>query len=114
MLSVLIGLIVTTLCISLCAFIVSIIDTPLKVINILNSINLGIGSYVSGYVSAIKRQRSGIFSGTLCGLIISLSIVFLGIVFNIKGEMLSKVCKIVICVICGALGGIKSANSHSI
>lgn len=112
--SVVIGLFTIVLCMSICSVVVSMVDVSIKMINILNSINIGIGSYIAGYFSAIKRQKSGILSGVICGILISFSIVLLGILLNIDGGLFSKLCKTMISIICGAIGGIKSANSHSI
>ena len=114
MISVMIGLLTIVLCMGICSIVVSMVDVSNKIISVFNSINIGIGSYIAGYFSAIKRQKSGILSGVICGMLISFSIVLIGIFLNVNGTLFSKLCKMLISVVCGAIGGIKSANSHSL
>ncbi|MCD7799904.1 MAG: TIGR04086 family membrane protein [Ruminococcus sp.] len=112
-LSVIGGLTIVAVSISICALVLTLLDVSIKVISILSNICIGIGSYSAGYFSAVKGQRSGILSGSICGILIFLTIIFFGIIFNIHGNIISKISKLVICVVCGQIGGIKSANTHN-
>lgn len=112
-LSVVGGLSIIALSVSLCALILTLLDVSIKAISVMSCVCLGIGSYFAGYFSAIRRQKSGILSGSICGLLIFLVIIGLGIVFNIHGSVVSKFCKLVVCVVCSQVGGIKSANTHN-
>lgn len=107
------GFVIILLSASICALILTFIDVPIKIVSIFSCICLGIGSYFSGYFSAIKRQKSGILSGSICGFIIFLTITVLGIILNIHTDIIYKLSKFILCIVCGQIGGIKSANCHN-
>jgi putative membrane protein (TIGR04086 family) len=113
-LSSLVGLLAMLVCASVWAVASTLVDIPLKVLYGLNSLTLAIGGYVSGYISAIRRQKRGILSGTLCGVIVSLTVVVVGVALNVGSETITRLCKLAIGSLCGAIGGIRSANRHSI
>jgi putative membrane protein (TIGR04086 family) len=114
LLSVVLGIVVILVCLCISAVVVSHVDTSLNAIRLLNFLNLGVGSYISGYVCAIKRQHRGMFSGVLCGTLIFMVLCFFSSVFNINGSTLYKVLKAIVCILCGGMGGVKSANVHKI
>lgn len=112
-LSTMLGFVIILLSASICALILTFIDVPIKIVSIFSCICLGIGSYFSGYFSTIKRQKSGILSGSICGFIIFLTITVLGIILNIHIDIIYKLSKFILCIVCGQIGGIKSANCHN-
>lgn len=105
---------IVSIIVSTCMFalVVSNIDVNLKIVSLINILCLALGGYVSGYVSAIRRQKKGIVSGLLCGIIVSAILISFSITFVPRLNVFGKVCKLTVVTVCSMLGGIRSANSH--
>ncbi|MGN1411364.1 MAG: TIGR04086 family membrane protein [Oscillospiraceae bacterium] len=112
MVSSMVGMLSIFVSMCICALIVSHIDVSIKVVSLMSVMSLGIGSYIAGYLSSIKRQKIGIISGILCGIVISSIMIVFGLIFIKNFNIYNKICKVVISLICSIIGGIKSANSH--
>lgn len=112
LLSSMVGILSILITTCLGAILVSNADVSLGIISIINILCLGIGSFVSGYLASIKRLKKGIISGTLCGLIIFTVLLLTGFILNIKFNMYSKICKLIVSVVCSIIGAVKSSNTH--
>jgi putative membrane protein (TIGR04086 family) len=112
MFSSIIGIVTTLGSTCLFAMVVSNVDVNLKIVSLMNMLCLALGSFVAGYVSAIRRLQKGIVSGALCGLIISCVLMFFGTVVLQRFGILTRLCKLVTIMVCSIVGGIISANRH--
>lgn len=105
------GFVIVFICVVVFAFIITKIDVTDKVVSVLSGAALCIGAYAGGYVSAKKRRRNGLFMGILCGLFMFLVILIIGTFFVHTISGFSPSLKLVLTVVCGALGGIVGVNS---
>ncbi|MGN0602132.1 MAG: TIGR04086 family membrane protein [Oscillospiraceae bacterium] len=110
-LSSLLGFVVIFLCVLFFAFIVTKIDATDKVINVLSGIALCVGAYAGGYISAKKRRKNGLLMGILCGLFMFLIILVAGSFFVKTTSGFSPSIKLILTLVCGAIGGIVGVNS---
>lgn len=113
LLSSLAGFVVVFLCVLLFAFIITKINAADKVISFMSGIALCAGAYAGGYISAKKRQKNGLFMGVLCGLFMFLIIIIIGSVFVKAVSGCSPSVKLVLTLVCSAIGGIVGVNSKS-
>ena len=88
------------------------IDIGDGVLSVLTSAALCVGAYFGGYVAARKRRQSGLLMGALCGLIM-FGVIFAGSYFfaGTAGGF-SGSAKLVMTLVCGAVGGIVGVNSR--
>lgn len=110
-LSILSGVMLTVICLILIAVIMVKIDVSDGLINILTSFVLCAGCYNTAYQIAIKRRRSGLITGIISGIIIFAIMFLISIIFlrkELSGMIFSK---LVIAIVCSAIGGIKGVNS---
>lgn len=112
LLSSMVGIVSILVSTCLFALIVSNIDVNLKIISLMNIVCLAFGSYISGYISTIKRQKKGIICGTLCGIIISSVLIVSSLILTPNFNILNKVCKLIVVMVCSIIGGIQSANKY--
>ena len=94
-------------------FIMTRIDIGDGVLSVLTSAALCVGAYFGGYVAARKRRQSGLLMGTLSGLMM-FGVIFAGSYFfaGTAGGF-SGSAKLVMTLVCGAVGGIVGVNSKS-
>lgn len=111
--SSLMGFVIVFICVLFFAFIITKIDATDKIISVMSGIALCVGAYAGGYISAKKRRKNGLFMGVLCGLFMFLIILIIGSVFIKAISGCSPSVKLVLTLICGAVGGIVGVNSKS-
>lgn len=112
-LSSLVGFVIIFVCTLFFAFVITKIDVTDKVISVLSGIALCIGAYFGGFVSAKKRRKNGLFMGVLCGLFMFLIIVVIGSLFVRSVSGFSPTVKMILTLVCGAIGGVVGVNSKS-
>ena len=108
-----VGFVVVFLCVLLFAFIITKINATDKVISFMSGIALCVGAYAGGYISAKKRQKNGLFMGILCGLFMFLIILIIGSFFVKAVSGCSPSVKLILTLVCGAVGGIVGVNSKN-
>ncbi len=110
-LAILAGFLITALVLLFFSFILTKIDAPDKVIKLLSTVALGVGTYFGGYICSKHKHNRGIFRGALCGFIMFCIIVIFGAIFADTVLSFSSTSKLVLTLVCGAIGGIVGANS---
>lgn len=112
--SVGLGLLATVLGTCVAAWLLTLVDVPIWAIYALDYANLWLGSYASGYHCAARRQRRGILSGLLCGLGVACSVLLLAGALSVGSSAHARLCKVLVASVGGAVGGVRSANRHSV
>ncbi len=110
-LAILAGFLITVLVLLFFSFILTKIDAPDKVIKLLSTVALGVGTYFGGYICSKRKHNKGIYRGALCGFIMFCMIVILGAIFADTILSFSVTSKLILTLVCGAIGGIVGANS---
>lgn len=111
--AILAGFLITMLVLLFFSFILTKIDAPDKVIKLLSTVALGVGTYFGGYICSRRKHNRGIYRGALCGFMMFCTIVIVGAVFTNTVLSFSVTSKFVLTLVCGAIGGIVGANSNS-
>lgn len=93
------------------AFVLSRINAPAVLVSVLATIALGIGGYFGGYLCARKRHKNGMMLGVICGIIIFMVILLIGAVFAKAALGLGSAGKLMLTMICGAVGGVVGVNT---
>ena len=110
-LAILAGFLITVLVLLFFSFILTKIDAPDKVIKLLSTVALGVGTYFGGYICSKRKHNKGIYRGALCGFIMFCMIVILGAIFADTILSFSVTSKLILTLVCGAICGIVGANS---
>ena len=87
------------------------IDVSDELTSVMSSLAICIGAYTGGYIASKRRRRNGLVLGALTGLIIFFIIFFAGIFFAKSSISFGFVSKLIMTVICAAVGGIIGVNS---
>ncbi len=93
------------------SFILTKIDAPNKVVKLLSTVALGAGTYFGGYICSRRKHNKGIYRGALCGFMMFCVIVIFGAIFADTVLSFSATSKLILTLVCGAIGGIVGANS---
>lgn len=109
--AILAGFLITMLVLLFFSFVLTKIDAPDKVIKLLSTVALGVGTYFGGYICSKRKHNKGIYRGALCGFIMFCMIVIIGAIFANTVLSFSVTSKFVLTLVCGAIGGIVGANS---
>lgn len=104
------AVIIGVLCIF--AFFLTKIDASDLTLSVMSTVALGTGAYAGGYVSAKRRKRNGLLMGVLCGIFIFLTIMILSAFFSKAVESFSPSAKLVVTLVCAAVGGVVGVNSR--
>ena len=110
-LAIIAGFLITILVLLFFSFILTKIDAPDKVIKLLSTVALGVGTYFGGYICSKRKHNKGIYRGALCGFIMFCMIVIMGAIFADTILSFSVTSKLILTLVCGAIGGIVGANS---
>ena len=89
------------------------IDLSDGVLSVLTSAALCVGAYFGGSIAARKRKQSGLLMGMLCGLMMFGAIFAGSYFFAGTAGGFSGSAKLVMTLVCGAVGGIVGVNSRS-
>lgn len=94
-------------------FVMTRVDISEGTVSVLTSAALCVGAYFGGYVAARRRRQSGLMMGTLCGLMM-FGLIFAGSYFfaGTAGGF-SGSAKLVMTLVCGAVGGVVGVNSKN-
>lgn len=94
-------------------FIMTRIDVEDGVLSVLTSAALCVGAYFGGYVAARRRRQNGLLMGALCGLMMFGAIFAGSYFFAGTAGGFSGSAKLVMTLVCGAVGGIVGVNSKN-
>ena len=111
LISAVMGIGMIIICLMGFAFILSRINAPAVMVSVLATVALGIGGYFGGYFCARKRRRNGMFMGVMCGVLIFMTVLIFGAVFAKAALGISSAGKLMITMLCGAVGGIVGVNT---
>lgn len=110
--AVAIGLLVTAVLLLLLSFVLSKRDFSFMLINPLATLALGVGSMLSGFLSARSFRERGMLMGGLSGLIIFAIVLIVSAMFQF--ELGAKaIIKLAVTVLGGCVGGIIGINKRN-
>ena len=109
--SSLIGIVLILICLLLFSFFMTKFDAPEPLVSVMSSLALCIGAYVGGYISSKKRRQNGLLMGVVTGIIIYCIIFFACIIFAKSSISFGFLTKLIMTLICAAIGGIIGVNS---
>ena len=109
--SALFGIGVTVLCLMGFSAIMTRFSASPMVVSMMANISLCVGCCVAGFMAAKKRRRYGIMTGIYCGAIIYCVVYFLGVVVLGRFISMSLLTKLLMAVVCSAIGGIFGVNT---
>ena len=109
--SSLVGIIVIFVCLLIFSAFMTKFDAPEPLVVVMSSIALCVGAYTGGYIASKRRRQNGLLLGVLTGIIIYCIIFFLGMIFARNSISLSFINKMIMTVICAAIGGVVGVNS---
>lgn len=95
------------------SFLITKIDVKDFALSVMSTVALAVGAYAGGYISGKRRKRNGLFMGVLCGVFIFLIILVLSAFFSKAVESFSASAKLVVTLVCAAVGGVVGVNSKS-
>lgn len=101
------------LCILVFAFIISKIDVNDSIVTVLSCVALCVGAYVGGYFAAKKRRKNGLLMGVICALFMFFVILMISMFFIRTIAGFSPSLKLLLTIVCGAVGGIVGVNSKN-
>jgi putative membrane protein (TIGR04086 family) len=86
-------------------------DAPEPLVSVMSSFSLCLGAYVGGYTAAKRRRQNGMIIGILTGIFIYCVIFFAGVIFAKNSISFSFLTKLIMTLICAAVGGVVGVNS---
>ena len=89
----------------------SVIDLSDGAFSLMSSFALCTGCFAGGFTAAKRRGRNGIRSGLVCGAVIFAAALIFGIIFVRSFSAGGFFTKLLIIMICSAIGGIFGVNS---
>ncbi len=107
-----IGVLVIVGCLLLFAAIMTKVDVPEGVMSAMSVFALCVGAFSGAYIASRKHRHNGMIIGILTGVIIYSLILIVGIIFAKSSVNFGLFSKLVITLICGAIGGIIGVNSR--
>lgn len=111
--AVLIGFLSIMGCLFIFSIVISKIDAPSVLVTVMSTISLGIGAYFGGFICAKKRRKNGMLMGLITGGIIFFIIFLLSIIIVRSAISLTFASKLILAVVCGAIGGIVGVNAKN-
>lgn len=109
--AIVVGALITVVALGIFSYVMTLLDSPPWMISLMASISICLGSYVSGYLIAKKRRRSGLATGLLTGILIFFIIFILGLIFSKTPISVGIISKAVMIIVCSIIGGIAGVNT---
>lgn len=109
--SLLIGIAATLLCLVVFSFVMTKLDAPDGIVSAMSSIALCVGSYFAGFVLSKRRRKNGLLTGIFCGIGIFIVTFLLGLLFAQITPSLGIFSKLLMVLVCSAIGGVVGVNS---
>lgn len=109
--SALIAIIITVFIFLIISFVMTKIDIPKNITQVLSIAALALGAYFGGYICAKKYRKNGLLRGVVCGFIVFIIVMIIGSLFAGSVIDLSSSSKLLIVVVTGGIGGAIGVNS---
>lgn len=110
--STLAGFGVVMACLLLFSLLITKLDVPNSVVTLLSCISLCAGAYSAGLICSKRKRKNGLLLGLGCGIMMFFVILIFGAIFAKAAISLHFTSKLLMTLICGALGGIIGVNSR--
>ncbi len=105
------GILVVIVCLLAFSILMTKFDAPEAMVSVMSSLALCIGAYSGGYIASRKRRQNGLILGLMTGILIYCLILAIGLLFAKTSVTLTFFSKLVMTIVCGAIGGIIGVNS---
>ncbi len=109
--SALIAIIITVFIFLIISFVMTKIDIPKNITQVLSIAALALGAYFGGYICAKKYRKNGLLRGVACGFIVFVIVMIIGSLFAGSVINISSSSKLLIVVVTGGIGGAIGVNS---
>lgn len=109
--SALIAIIITVFIFLIISFVMTKIDIPKNITQVLSIAALALGAYFGGYICAKKYRKNGLLRGVVCGFIVFIIVMIIGSLFAGSVIDLSSSSKLLIVIVTGGIGGAIGVNS---
>ncbi|MCD8328487.1 MAG: TIGR04086 family membrane protein [Ruminococcus sp.] len=109
--SALIAIAVTALIFTFVSFVMTSIDIPKNITQVISIAALAVGAYFGGYICAKKYRNNGLLRGAACGFLVFLVVMIAGSLFAGSMLSISSTTKLLIVIATGAVGGAIGVNS---
>ncbi len=106
-----VGIVVILICLLIFSLFMTKFDAPEPMVSVMSSLALCVGSYVGGYIAAKRKRQNGMIIGILTGIFIYCIIFFAGVIFAKNSITFSFLSKLIMTLICAAIGGVFGVNS---
>ncbi len=106
-----VGIVVILICLLIFSLFMTKFDAPEPMVSVMSSLALCVGAYVGGYIAAKRRRQNGMIIGILTGIFIYCVIFFAGVIFAKNSITFSFLTKLIMTLICAAIGGVFGVNS---
>ncbi len=106
-----VGIVVILICLLIFSLFMTKFDAPEPMVSVMSSLALCVGAYVGGYIAAKRKRQNGIIIGILTGIFIYCIIFFAGVIFAKNSISFSFLTKLIMTLICAAIGGVFGVNS---
>ncbi len=102
---------VIMLLLAICAFVLAQTgNIPLDIVNIIVAVIEGLGVFCGSFIALKIIKTKGIIWGTVLGLILFTIIFIAGLISSSATIGIFTLIKLIVAIICGAIGGITSVN----
>lgn len=106
-----VGIVVILICLLIFSLFMTKFDAPEPMVSVMSSLALCVGAYVGGYIAAKRKRQNGMIIGILTGIFIYCIIFFAGVIFAKNSISFSFLTKLIMTLICAAIGGVFGVNS---
>ena len=106
-----VGIVVILICLLIFSLFMTKFDAPEPMVSVMSSLALCVGASVGGYIAAKRRRQNGMIIGILTGIFIYCVIFFAGVIFAKNSITFSFLTKLIMTLICAAIGGVFGVNS---
>lgn len=106
-----VGIVVILICLIIFSLFMTKFDAPEPMVSVMSSLALCVGAYVGGYIAAKRKRQNGMIIGILTGIFIYCIIFFAGVIFAKNSISFSFLTKLIMTLICAAIGGVFGVNS---
>ncbi len=109
--SVVTSLYIPVFCVIVMSFTMLYIDLPQIVIEAISYIIIALFCYESAYKSTQTLRNKGLVQGLICGVMVYIILFLCSILFLNFEITISAIAKLVVCILLGAIGGIRGVNT---
>jgi len=107
----LIAILITVLIFMAISFIMTKIDVPKSITQVLSIAALALGAYFGGFICAKKYRNNGLLRGAACGFLVFVFVMIIGSLFAGSVIGISSSTRLLLVIITGAIGGAVGVNS---